>query len=67
MDEVKDLAGALNVLVSAVNVGQSKGAYSLPEAALIVRAVDWLRANLAQSDASAQVPTPPIGATGSLS
>jgi hypothetical protein len=39
MEETMNQNEALNVLVQAVNVAQSKGAYSLQEAAVITEAV----------------------------
>ena len=58
MDEIKSLADVLKVLFSAARVAQSKGAFTLEDAALIVKAEDWVKAEdakyRAQQDAMQQ-------------
>jgi len=44
MDEIKSFADVLRVLFSAARVAQSKGAFTLEDAALIVKAEEWVKA-----------------------
>jgi len=44
MPEIKTLDDVINVLVYGVRVGQSKGAYSIEDAAVFAKAFAWLEA-----------------------
>ena len=54
---MNSVADAINTLISAVNVGHSKGAYSLEEAHYIYLAISYLN-SLQQEQAAAPEATP---------
>ena len=45
MKKVENISEAVNILIDAANVGQSKGAYSFAESAIIGQALNWLKEN----------------------
>lgn len=54
MDSVKSVAEAIQTLVSAVQVAQNKGVYSLEEAHIIFLSIDYLNKLSQQAQANNQ-------------
>jgi len=64
MDEIKNLADVLRILFGAARVAQSKGAFTLEDAALIVKAEEWVKAEDAKFKAQQAAMQQAVDAAG---
>jgi hypothetical protein len=62
MPEIKTLDDVINLFVYGIRVGQSKGAYSLEDAAQFAKAFEWLAKKQQEAAAAQQAAQPPAQA-----